>query len=100
MSKKQLIVALSTTEAEYIVAANCAPQRICCNNKSAIALCKNAVFHGRSKHIDIWFHKIWESIAEVLIDYYHTEEQVAYIFVKLLKIELFCKLEKMLTSLV
>nr|XP_025637087.1 uncharacterized protein LOC112732551 [Arachis hypogaea] len=56
------------------------------------------VFHGRSKHIDIWVHKIRELVneKEVVIEYCPTEEQVADIFTKPLKTELFCKLKKML----
>jgi hypothetical protein len=30
------------------------------DNKSAIQLCKNPVFHNRSKHIETWFHFISE----------------------------------------
>ncbi|XP_072066584.1 secreted RxLR effector protein 161-like [Arachis hypogaea] len=95
-SKKQPVVALSTAEAEYIAAASCAtqavwlrrileelnekqstPTTIFCDNKSAIALCKNLVFHGRSKHIDIRVHKIRELVneKEVVIEYCPTEEQ-------------------------
>jgi hypothetical protein len=61
-------------------------------------LSKNPVFHGRSKHIDIRFHKIRELVdaKEVMIEYCPTEEQVADIFTKPLKIELFYKLKKML----
>jgi len=116
-SKKQPVVALSTAEAEYIAATSCAtqtvwlrrilevmhqnqntPTEIYCDNKSAIALSKNPVFHGRSKHIDIRFHKIRELIAEkeVVIEYCPTEEQIADIFTKPLKTESFYKLKKML----
>nr|KYP46330.1 Retrovirus-related Pol polyprotein from transposon TNT 1-94 [Cajanus cajan] len=68
------------------------------DNKSAIALCRNPVFHGRSKHINIRFHKIRELVAEkeVAIKYCPTEEQVADIFTKPLKAELFYKLKRML----
>lgn len=74
-SKKQPVVTLSTTEAEYIAAAFCACQCIWlrrvleklghkeekstliqCDNNSTIKLSKNPVFHGRNKHIDIRFH--------------------------------------------
>ncbi|KAI4357505.1 hypothetical protein L6164_001448 [Bauhinia variegata] len=116
-SKKQPVVALSTTEVEYIAVASCStqavwlrrilevlhqkqdtPTEIFCDNKSAIALCKNLVFHGRSKHIDIRFHKICELVTEeeVVINYCHTEEQVADIFTKPLKFDLFHKLKKLL----
>lgn len=73
-SKKQPVVTLSTTEAEYIVVASCACQciwikrmletfgfreqkniRVLCDSNSAIQLSENPVFHGRSKHIDIRF---------------------------------------------
>ncbi|XP_057980101.1 uncharacterized mitochondrial protein AtMg00810-like [Malania oleifera] len=71
-SKKQPIVTLSTTEAEFIVATACACQAIWlkrileelqfkqveattvfCDNNSAIKLSKNPVLHERSKHIDV-----------------------------------------------
>jgi hypothetical protein len=74
-SKKQPVVALSTTEAEFVAAASCAcqgvwmrrvleklghPQGKCttvlCDNSSTIKLSKNPVMHGRSKHIDVRFH--------------------------------------------
>jgi len=71
---------------------------IFCDNKSVIALSKNSVFHGRSKHIDIRFHKIRELVAEkeVVIEYCPIEEQVIDMFTKPLKEELFYKLKKML----
>ncbi|RDX68536.1 Copia protein, partial [Mucuna pruriens] len=71
---------------------------IFCDNKSAIALSKNPVFHGRSKHIDIRFHKIreWVVEKEVVIEYCPIKEQVTNIFTKPLKVELFYKLKKML----
>ena len=74
-SKKQPIVALSTTEAEYVAATVAACQAvwmrrmlrslcqeqvkdtvIFCDNSSVIALSKNFVFHKRTKHIDTKFH--------------------------------------------
>ena len=74
-SKKQPIVSLSTTEAEFIAATACACQAIWlrrileelqfkqveativfCDNNSAIKLSKNPVLHGRSKHIDVKYY--------------------------------------------
>ncbi|GKU89829.1 hypothetical protein SLEP1_g3916 [Rubroshorea leprosula] len=71
-SKKQPIVTLSTTEAEYVVATSCACQAIWlrrimeelelnqheatsiyCDNSSAIKLSKNPVLHGSSNHIHV-----------------------------------------------
>jgi len=74
------------------------PTQIYYDNKSAIALSKNPVFHGWSKHIDIRFHKIQELVdeKELVIEYCPTEEQIADIFTKPLMIELFYKLKKML----
>ncbi|XP_071689253.1 uncharacterized protein [Rutidosis leptorrhynchoides] len=67
-NQKQETVAQSSAEAEYVAAANSANQaiwlkriledmgekqdeatKIFCNNKSAIAMAKNPVFHGRTK---------------------------------------------------
>nr|XP_025611877.1 uncharacterized protein LOC112705256 [Arachis hypogaea] len=78
-SKKQPVVTLSTAKVEYIATANCAtqavwlrrilgelnekqstPTTISCDNKLAITLCENSVFHRRSKHIDIRVHKMRE----------------------------------------
>ena len=111
------MIALSTAEVEYIAAANCATQAIwlrrmlrflkheegspttlCCDSKSAIELTKHPVFHGRSKHIDIKFHFIRNLVneKEIVVDYCKTDEQVADIFTKALKLETFVKLKKML----
>lgn len=75
MSKKQPIVTLSSTEAEFVAAAASACQAmwmkrvlrnlthtqdsstiIMCDNSSTIKLSKNPVMHGRSKHIRVRFH--------------------------------------------
>ncbi|GJX59113.1 hypothetical protein Tco_0290503 [Tanacetum coccineum] len=74
--KKQTIVANSTTEAEYVAAANCCGQvlwiqnqmldygfnfmntKIFIDNKSTICIVKNLVFHSKTKHIEIRHHFI------------------------------------------
>jgi hypothetical protein len=76
-ARKQEIVALSTTEAEYVAATHAAkeglwlrrligevfrplatPTSLHCDNQSAIALTKDGPFHARTKHIDIRYHFI------------------------------------------
>eukprot|EP00253_Pinus_taeda_P030134 PITA_30134 len=102
-SKKQSIVALSTVEAEYVVAIAAACQAVSmrrmlrslgqeqakktvifCDNSSAIALSKNSVFHKRTKHIDTRFHYIRELVSngEIVLQHWRTQEQVADILTK------------------
>lgn len=80
-SKKQKVVSKSSTEAEYRALSLGATEVIWlksllseleielsqirlmwCDNKSAIALAENPVFHGRTKHIEIDVHFIREKI--------------------------------------
>ena len=118
--KKQQVVALSTIEAEYItiIFATCqaiwlrkmlselkyeqkGPTKIFCDNKSAIALTKNPMFHSRSKHISIEFHYIKEFVKnqEIKLEFCRSEDQVADIFTKPLKTDVFKKLKMMLVWL-
>ena len=117
MSKRLQIVTLSTCEAEYVAAPSCVchalwlqnllkelsfpqkePTKIIVDNKSAIALAKNPVFHDRSKHIDTRYHYIRECVTqkEVQLEYVKTHDQVADIFTKPLKREDFVKLRTLL----
>lgn len=58
MSKKSGVVALSSTEAEYMALTAAAREeaRIEVDNQSTIALAKNPEFHARTKHIDVLYH--------------------------------------------
>lgn len=97
-SQKQKTVALSSCEAELMAATAAAchalwlrallveivggPTKVVklfVDNKSSIALMKNPVFHGRSKHIDTRYHFIRECFdgGQVVIEFVRTEEQQA-----------------------
>jgi hypothetical protein len=97
-SKRQHTVATSSCEAEYIGQCNATkeavwlrlllrelaypmigPTTIFADNKSAIALAKNPVYHGRSRHIDIQYHYTREKVNDNTIQlvYLPTIEMVA-----------------------
>lgn len=113
--KEQPVVTLSTTEAEFVAAAFCACQciwmrrvlekigysqskctTIMCDNSSTIKLSKNPVMHGRSKHIDVRFHFLRDLTKEEVVSLVHcgTNDQVADIMTKPLKLEVFLKLRE------
>ncbi|PKA46909.1 Retrovirus-related Pol polyprotein from transposon TNT 1-94 [Apostasia shenzhenica] len=68
------------------------------DNKSALALAKNPVFHDRSKHIDIRYHFIRECIAkmEIQLKYIKSQDQVADVFTKPIKSSTFQKIYEQL----
>lgn len=49
---------------------------IFCDNQSAIAMAKNPVFHGRTKHIKIKFHFIREAEKEEEVKLIHCDSEV------------------------
>ena len=82
-STLQSTVALSSTEAEYMAAAEAVKEAIWlrnlvqelglqqednsvvfCDNQSAIHLVKNQAYHERTKHIDVRYHFIRDAVAE------------------------------------
>ena len=85
--KKLATIALSSAEAEYIVATSAAckavwlrrilidlqhkqdePTIMFCDNMSTMAMTKNSVFHNRSKHIEIRCHYICELVDKKEIE--------------------------------
>ena len=70
------------------------PIEIGVDNKSAIALAKNLVYHDQSKHIDTRYHYIRECITkqDVKLKYVKSQDQIADIFTKPLKKEDFVRL--------
>ena len=104
-SKKHKSVALSSAEAEYMVASTTSCEAIwlqkllvnllkekmeatsvLCDNQSCIKLSENPVFHDRSKHIDIRCHFIRDCVQCGVVKLQCTPagEQVADILTKAL----------------
>lgn len=105
-SKRQEIVTLSTTEAEYVAATHAGKEAIWLqnllselfsdiqftpfplhsDNLGAIALAKDDRFHPRTKHIDIRFHWIRYAIesGKIALIYCRTNDMTADIFTKAL----------------
>ncbi|CAI8603983.1 unnamed protein product [Vicia faba] len=116
-SRKEPVVALSSCEAEYIVASLCAYQvtwmvnlveeitgkdhgviTMKIDNMSAINLEKNPIAHGRSKHIKMRFHYLREQIPDGKMNLEHcrTENQITDIMTKGVQVEVFRRLKTMM----
>ncbi|CAA7042015.1 unnamed protein product [Microthlaspi erraticum] len=67
-----------------IIGGSCEKVLIRIDNKSAISLTKNPVFHGRRKHIHRRYHFIRECVENELVEVEHVpgDKQKADIFTK------------------
>ncbi|KAK9048691.1 hypothetical protein SSX86_032343 [Deinandra increscens subsp. villosa] len=101
-SSLQKIVALSSTEAEYIALTEAIKEAIwlkgfitelgiedCsaivkCDNQGALQLSKNQMYHERTKHINVKYHFIREVISsgEITVGDINTKDNVADILTK------------------
>ena len=104
LSKKQAVVALSTSEAEYIALSLATQEAVWLkrlltelrvpnqpvvlmeDNQGAIAIAKNPIAHSRTKHIDIRYHYIREALqdGEINLLYCPTDEMTADLLTKLI----------------
>jgi hypothetical protein len=102
-SKKQIPMALSTAEAEYIALCVAVHESVWlrklladlfghemdstvihCDNQRCVKLSENLVFHDKSKHIEIQYHYIEDMVQRkvVHVQYLSTHEQVVDVFTK------------------
>ncbi|KAL7000929.1 hypothetical protein U1Q18_052374 [Sarracenia purpurea var. burkii] len=101
-SMVQPLVALSTTESEYMAVTEAGKEalwlkgfvkelgidqggvQLHCDSQSAIYLAKHQVYHARTKHIAVRFHKVRELIAmgDVVLEKVHTSENAADMLTK------------------
>jgi hypothetical protein len=104
-SRLQVIVALSTTEAEYVAATSAgqeilwlrnlftelgytfpSPSSLYIDNRSALAVAKNPEHHGRMKHLDLRFYWLRNEVEKGTIALLHlrTDDMPADILTKAL----------------
>ncbi|KMS64506.1 hypothetical protein BVRB_019590, partial [Beta vulgaris subsp. vulgaris] len=112
-SRKQKVVALSSTEVEYVALTEVCKELSACrrviseagvltlpgptiiheDNQSAIALSESETTTRRSKHIDVKYHYIREEVKKgaVTVQYIPSAENCADIFTKALAQPAFCR---------
>ena len=102
-SKKQLTVALSTAEAEYVAATHCAKQviwhrsllnevgiplpstsTIFSDNQATVSIAHHPEHHTRTKNIDIAHHFLRDLVQDGILNlvYIKTDDNLADIFTK------------------
>ncbi|GJX19059.1 retrovirus-related pol polyprotein from transposon TNT 1-94 [Tanacetum coccineum] len=102
-------VAMSTTEAEYVAAAQASKEvvwlkmlleelglaqekiTLFCDNQSALYLLRNPTFHSKTKHIRVQYHFVREKVEDGTVDMrkMHTDDNVANYLTKAIKCDKF-----------
>jgi hypothetical protein len=111
--KKQIFVALSTAEVEYVATGSCCTQLfwmrqtlkdygytmnhipLLCDNESAIKIAYNPCEQSRTKHIDIWYQFLrgYTIKGDIVISHVGTNDQLVNIFTKALDEKQFRELQ-------
>ena len=86
VSKLQMVVALSTTEAKYMASTQACKEAILiqrileeighkqekiflfCDSQSALHITRNPTFHSRTKHIGVQYHFVRELVDKGTVD--------------------------------
>jgi len=109
LSKLQDVVALSTTEVEYMAATEACKEAIWiqrlmeelmhkkqkivvyCDSQSALHIARSPAFHSRTKHIGLHYHFVREVVKEGSVDMQkiHTNENLADVMTKSVSIDKF-----------
>ncbi|KAH9689185.1 hypothetical protein KPL70_015411 [Citrus sinensis] len=102
VSKLQTVVALSTTEAEYMAATQACKKAIWiqrlleelghkqqkisvfCDGQSVLHIARNPAFHSRTKHVGVQYHFVQEVVEDGSVDLQkiHTKENLADVLTK------------------
>ena len=105
----QSLVAMSTTKTKYIVVAEASKEAVWlarlvkelgieqggvqlhCDSQSVINLAKNQVYHAKTKHIDVRFHKIRELMtsSQILLRQVHTPKNATDMLTKVVTTDKF-----------